>query len=262
VLCGIVVTGVLRGYREAQPYIRAWLEIREVSVSGATQLSRQEVLSRLALPPRATQLSIDTDRLALKLRSHPWIKEAQVSRRIPHGLQVRLVERRPAALLQHGAGSLLLDEDGYVLSVSLVASSAQDESALPVLVGIEPNPLIQGDAAARAAAKAAVQVAGLVDSVFPRSAQATPDGKGRRGRLQVDVTNPDNVVAHVNGLRFQFGSSGFEEKWDRYRRVESDLHVITASIGDGPSDAQSEIHLPGHEIDLRYQDKVIVRERG
>jgi hypothetical protein len=256
------MAGALRAYREAQPYIRAWLEIREVTVSGAMQLSRQEVLGRLALPPRATQLSIDTERLASKLRSHPWVKEAGVIRRIPHGLHVQLVERRAAALLQHGAGSVLLDEDGYVLSISLAASGTQDESALPILVGIEPNPLIQGDAAARAVAKAAVQVAGLVDSVFPRSVQSTPDGKGRRGRLQVDVTNPDNVVAHVNGLRFQFGSSGFEEKWDRYRRVESDLHVITASVGDGPSDAQSEIRLQGQEIDLRYQDKVIVRERG
>jgi cell division protein FtsQ len=261
VLFGLVLAGVVRAYREADPYIKDWLEIRQVTILGATQVTTKEVLGRLALPPRATQLSIDADRLASKLRTHPWVRDASVTRRLPHGLEVRLNERRAAASLQNGNGSLLLDEDGHVLSVSLVRNASAEEAPLPVLVGIEPNALMQGEAAARAAVKSAVEVAALVESLFPFSIQPAADGTTRRWKLQVDVTNPENVVAHVNGLRFQFGASGFEEKWERYRRVQSDLQ-LTASVGDGAADARSENRLQAHEIDLRYQDKVIVRERG
>jgi hypothetical protein len=261
VLSGLVLAGLLRAYWEANPYIKAWLEIREVTIVGAVQVTHKDVLSRLALPPRATQLSIDTDRLASKLRSHSWVRDVAVARRLPHGLEVQLKERRPAAYLQNGSTLLLLDDEGHVLSVSLLQESAENAS-LPVLIGIQPDALMHGEGTARAAVKSAVEVAALVETVFPFSVQPVAEGQGRRGKLQVDVTDLENVVAHVNGLRFQFGASGFEEKWSRYRRVGSDLQLTAASVGHGRSDARAEKSLQAQEIDLRYQDKVIVRERG
>jgi hypothetical protein len=66
------------------------------------------------------------------------------------------------------------------------------------------------------------------------------------GSLVIDVENPDNAIAHLDGLRLQFGTPPFGEKWERYQKVQP-----YAAVNAGPND-----------VDLRYPGKVIVRERG
>jgi len=131
--------------------------------------------------------------------------------------------------------NLLLDEEGRVLS----ALGEGDDPTLPVLLGIDPKRLIQGEAQSRQVARAGIELARLVSQAV-------------EGRLQVNAGNPDNLVASVQGLRFQFGPSSFEEKWVRYQRLQP---TIRARTDNGDSHFRS-------EIDLRYPGKVIVRERG
>jgi len=66
----------------------------------------------------------------------------------------------------------------------------------------------------------------------------------------VDVGRPDRQVATVRGRRFHFAPSSVEEQWRRYQQVE---RAVRASGGREMSHG---------DIDLRYQGKVIIRERG
>ncbi len=211
------------------------VEIKTVSVTGNDQVTRTELIDRLKLEPGASLVSVDTTRLAARLAAHPWVKEATVSRVLPHTLAVQVVERRPAAVLRSPSGSVLLDEEGRPLTLL----SESNEPALPVLFGINPKRVTNGDAEWLTAARKGIELAALLSRTFD-------------GRPEVDVSNPDNVVAYVQGLRLQFGTAEFEEKWNLYRKLEP--HVAGAA-GHGRSDGQS-------EIDLRYPGKVIVRERG
>jgi len=131
--------------------------------------------------------------------------------------------------------TLLLDEEGHALSTLTEAT----EPALPILVGLNPKRLLNGEAELIKTAQKGVEVAGMLARAFD-------------GRPEVDVANAENVVAYVQGLRLQFGHASFEEKWDLYRKLES--HVVGAAGGER-TDGRS-------EIDLRYPGKVIVRERG
>jgi cell division protein FtsQ len=251
----MVGTGGMLAYRELEPLLHAWLEIRQISIHGGRQVARKEVLDRLALDRNATLLSIQPERLADRLRAHPWVKDATVTRRLPHTLDVQLIERRPAAMLQTRSHPLLLDDEGHVLAIASDAPDAKDHLLLPVLLGIDPNAVVQGDATARRTAQASVRLASVLKA---------------DSRLEVDAANPDNLVAQVKGYRFQFGSTAFEEKWDRYQRVEPDLQA-NASAGSRSRDPRNretnfrsrERERPrAAEIDLRYPGKVIVRERG
>lgn len=222
-------------YRQAQPVLHEWLEVREVTVSGIHQLTREDVLERLGLQPGETLWSAKPAELNERLMTHPWIKQADVSRSLPHRLIVSVVERRPVALLKASSTALLLDKEGQILT----PLPALDVAEFPVLVGVDPDRVIQGDDRARQLVRNGIRLAGLLGDEFD-------------GLPEIDLGNPDNAVAYVQGLRFQFGPASFEEKWERYRKIDRTLHV---SVGD-------EQASPKHEIDLRYPGKVIVRERG
>jgi len=222
-------------YRDEKPLVAEWFQVREVTVSGTSRVTYEDVLERLRLQSGETLFSVNSTVLVDRLKSHPWIKEAIVNRALFHTLAVTITERRPAAVLRTPSLNLLLDEEGRVLSVL----GEEDDPVLPVLVGVDPRRLIQGQAQSRQVARAGIELAGLV-------------GQAVEGRPQVDAGNPENLVASVQGLRFQFGPSSFEEKWDRYRRLQPTLR---ARADNRSGQFRS-------EIDLRYPGKVIVRERG
>lgn len=222
-------------FREIRPLVADWFQVREVTLSGANHVMYEDVMERLGLQSSETLFSVNLTQLVNRLKSHPWIKEATVSRVLFHRLAVTITEHRPAAVLRAPSLSLLLDEEGRVLSVL----EGEDDLLLPVLVGIDPKRLIQGEAQSRQIAKAGIELAGLVGQAF-------------EGRPHVDAGNPGNLIASVQGLRFQFGPSSFGEKWDRYRKLQPSLRVRTDNSG---GQFRS-------EIDLRYPGKVIVRERG
>ena len=227
--------GAMPLYRDEKTLVADWFQVREVTVSGTNRVTYEDVLERLRLQSGETLFSVNSTELVDRLKSHPWIKEAAVNRALFHTLAVTITERRPAAVLRTPSLNLLLDEEGRVLSVL----GEEDDPVLPVLVGVDPRRLIQGQAQSRQVARAGIELAGLV-------------GQAVEGRPQVDAGNPENLVASVQGLRFQFGPSSFEEKWDRYRRLQPTLR---ARVDNGGGQFRS-------EIDLRYPGKVIVRERG
>ncbi len=220
---------------EGAPALHRWFEIREVTLTGHSQLTQAEVLARLGLKPGDSLLSVRTGQLEERVAAHPWVKDVSVSRVPPHTLAVHLTERRPAAVLKSATQTLLMAEDGQVLSVL----SQPEETGLPILTGIDPRRLMFGDERPRQAALAGIRLADLLGQSF-------------RGRAEVDVSDPQNAVAYVRGLRFQFGSTPFEDKWDRYRKLEP---AFRASLGERQAEGRN-------EIDLRYPGKVIVRERG
>lgn len=229
-LVGFAVWGGAAGYREAVPYLVKWFAVREITVNGNTQVTRREILERLSLKPDDTLLSLNPRRLEVRLEAHPWIKQATVSRRLFHTLAVHVVERRAAAVLRSTSMPLLLDEEGRALSILPEAT----DPGLPVLVGLDPKGVLNGETTLLQAARRGIEVAHLLSQAFAE-------------HPEVDVSDPGNTVAYVEGIRFQFGSSAFEEKWDRYRKME-------AFLPGGARESRS-------DVDLRYAGKVIVRER-
>jgi cell division protein FtsQ len=245
VAIGVTGWGVIEAYRYGKPIVNEWLEVREVTVTGTSQVTRQEVLDLLALQPGETLLSVHVRDLVEHLLAHPWIKEATVRRVVPHTLAVSIEERQAAAVLKAPSAPLLLDGEGHVLTVLAEA----DEPDLPLLTGIDPKALMLGEALSRQAAQAGIRLASLLGNEF-------------QGRPEVDMGNPENAIVYLQGLRFQFGPSSFEEKWRRYRKITT--HCMQPGNGCptlrvGAEGGQGDLR---NDIDLRYPGKVIVRERG
>ena len=230
-----LVWGLTMVMRAMGPVLQQGLEIREVVVEGIHHVTRAEVLERVVLKPGLGLHQVSTSFLAERLRTHAWIKEATVERRPPHLLHVTVLERTPAAIIRTGAEYWLSDESGYLLA----KLGRQDDQTLPLLTGLEPNSVLRGDARIRNAVQSGIALAKLIANTID-------------GRVEVDLANPLNVVASANGVRFRFGDDSLIDQWDRFQKVKPSFK--TASF-DGRKREVS-------EIDLRYDNRVIVRERG
>lgn len=221
--------------REIGPVLQGWLEIREVEVEGIHHVTKPEVLERLVLSSSMGLHQVSTAFLAERVRTHAWIKEATVERRPPHLLHVTVLERTPAAIIRIGADHWLSDESGYLLA----KLGRQDDETLPLLTGLEHQALQRGEARVRNAVQSGVVLAKLIANTLD-------------GRVEVDLANPSNVVASASGVRFQFGDDSLVDQWERFRKVKPSFKTASS---DGRKREVS-------EIDLRYDNRVIVRERA
>lgn len=229
-----LVWGLTIVTREMGPVLQGWLEIREVEVEGIHHVTKPEVLERLVLKPGMGLHQVSTAFLAERVQTHAWIKEATIERRPPHLLHVTVLERTPAAIIRTGTDHWLSDENGYLLA----KLGRQDDQTLPLLIGLDPQPLQRGEAGVRNAVQSGVVLAKLIANTLD-------------GRVEVDLTNFSNVVASANGVRFQFGGDSLVDQWERFRKVNPSYK--TAAVDDRKRTVS--------EIDLRYDNRVIVRER-
>lgn len=242
-LHGLVATaalglGLWSGFQIAHtlgPQMSTWFTIRQVTVTGANRVTYGEVLQRLSLQPSDTLLSIETGDLQQRLRSHPWVKRADIHRRPFHQLAIHIEERKPAAILKSSPANFYVDNEGVILS----KTNRKEEALLPFLRGINPGQLLKGETQAHRAVQAGLQVASMVSDAFP-------------GQPEVFAGNPLNIVALIDGVNIHFGSSPFEEKWGLFQTIHPAI----------PMSGGVEATQMSREIDLRYPSKVIVRERG
>ncbi|MCC6139523.1 MAG: FtsQ-type POTRA domain-containing protein [Nitrospira sp.] len=234
---GVVLAGwgLAVGVQRSGPLLQRLLEIKTVTVEGVHQIGKQELVDRLALKPGTPLHHIVTTAMKERVESHPWVKDAVVTRVPFHELRISVVERKPAAIVHANSENFLSDDEGHVL-----ARLGQDDNAMfPMVTGLGSRELLRGDADVRRAVKSGIELARLV-------------GQSIEGRLQVNAANPANLVASVRGVQFQFGEEAVSDQWERFQRVKPSLKTVTF---DGHSRG-------GNEIDLRYENRVIVRERG
>ncbi|WP_300972811.1 cell division protein FtsQ/DivIB [Sphingomonas sp. LHG3406-1] len=136
------------------------------------------------------QALVDLDLIRENLLQFGWVKDARVSRRLPDGLVVDIIERTPAAVWQQQGRLSLIDGDGVVLDAVRVDRMPD----LPLLIGPGAN-------------RQAVQLKRMIDSVptlKPQLASATWIG-GRRWDLTFatgeNVSLPEGEAAAAKALQ-------------------------------------------------------------
>jgi cell division protein FtsQ len=96
---------------------RLGLVVTDVKVEGRETTDRETILAALDAGPGTPILAMSPRRAKERLETLPWVRSAVVERRLPDTLYVRLVERKPLALWQHGGKLDLIDREGAVIPV-------------------------------------------------------------------------------------------------------------------------------------------------
>ena len=215
--------------------LKQLLEIRVITVEGAHHLAKQDVLDLAKVKPGTPLHHIVTTVIKEQVESHPWVKEAVVARAPLHELRISILERKPGAIVQTDTQNFLCDDEGYVLA----KLGQTDDEAFPIVTGLDSKGLLQGNESVRQAIISGIELAQLM-------------GKAFGSRLQVDAQNPSNLVASIRGVRFHFGDTAFGERWQRFQLVKSTIKPWNVDgHGQGVQD-----------VDLRYENRIIVREGG
>jgi len=117
-LFGAVVGGQYAQFIQAEGTIpdilakAAGFDIKAVTITGAHELTENEILAIAGVRPRNSLLLLDVAALRSRLKAIPLIKEASVSKLYPGRLLIEVEERQPYALWQKDGAVSIVARDG------------------------------------------------------------------------------------------------------------------------------------------------------
>ena len=225
--CLIVI--IMIGGRTAIQSVNEWTKIQQLTILGLHRLSREEITAKLNLSSNSSLWSIDTDRLSGVLEAHPWIRTVTFDRVFPHSLIVQVEERQPAAVLRASKQSYYIDSEGFLLPGKITKAG----QTLPVLKGMDSKFFSEQKDESHRRAKQAIHLAALLSERFS-------------GRPNVNVAHEHTTIVDLPRLRVRFGQQA-DRQWERFL-------VLYPSI-------RERIERQSQEVDLRFSQKVILRER-
>ncbi|MEK6683140.1 MAG: FtsQ-type POTRA domain-containing protein [Nitrospirota bacterium] len=209
-----------------------FFELQEIRTRGLERLDEADVLERLR--PASGEALFDLDLVSLQgtLLAEPWIKEVNLRREYPNRLSVQVIERYPVAVLAGRPVEAIVDETGAVIEAWPNGGEIPGSwSSLPLIHGIEAASLRDRDPAAVKRFSSAMAIL-----------RAAPAAAGQG--LDLDVGRRDDLRVQRHGVWIRFGSEPFDEKWERFLSVESEI---------------TRRHEGVQEVDLRFSEQVIVR---
>lgn len=106
--------------------------VKKIEVRGVERASKDDIYKLVSNSAERTGAwHADLDEIKGKIEKLAFVKTASVSRILPDGLSVAVVERIPVAIVRMSAGSFLADVDG-----NIIAPARDREKELPVtLIG-------------------------------------------------------------------------------------------------------------------------------
>jgi len=201
----------------------AGLEVHHVETTGFRQMDPRPVTD-IALAHQANRtpmLLVDLEDIRARLLQIGWVEDAQVSRRLPDTLAIRITERVPVAIWQHRGKLSLIDPDGIVLS--------------PVRLDAMPDlPLVIGPSANRQAASLD-RLLGGAPTLKPMLAGATWIG-GRRWDLRFQSGEV---------LALPEGEARAQAALVRFARLDGQVGLLGQGL------VRFDMRLPGKQMTIR-----------
>jgi cell division protein FtsQ len=225
-----ITAAILWGGRLAVRHVMASprFAVREIQVSLAAHVPRDEVLELAGVGEGDRLLGIDTDKVAALVAAHPWVASARVRRQLPSKLSIDITERRSAAAVTLG-GLYLVDETGHPFK----RASMEEADGLPVITGV--------DRAQYADLKDATEAA------FREALALLADYGARPGRPALSELNIDPRFGFTlflldGGAEVRLGRGDFSKKLARLDQI---FEAVKASAGLGAVKVVHLDHLDG-----------------
>ncbi|PZT74610.1 MULTISPECIES: cell division protein FtsQ/DivIB [unclassified Streptomyces] len=173
-------------------YGSSWLRTEDVRITGLGVLTPAEVERAAAVPMGTPLVSVDTGAIERRLRQKlPRIDEVDVVRSWPHGIGLKVTERKPVLLVKKGGKFIEVDDEGIRF-----ATVDKAPARVPLLeLAADRSPSLRRFGTDRLV-REAVRVAGDL-----------PDAVARDTRV-VRVTSYDAISLELGGDRTVMWGSG------------------------------------------------------
>jgi len=206
-----------------------------VNIDGLSRLTRQTIVEQAGITPKMNIFSLNLGAARKRLLAHPWIADAQITREIPNGIDIRVEEHHALAVVDVGS-RLLLNTRGDVFK----KWRPSDPQGLPLVKGLLLSDLSLGRQAPSRSLDAILSVlrhARQPGACFPI-----------RDIRVIDVDRDMGITLYLGG-HMRSIKMGFTEYPSKYERLKEILHYMTAA-GESPQ---------YRSIDIIDPDRVVVQ---
>ena len=221
---------------------QASVPVRAVEVRGAVHADSTEILGLAAVPDSSLLFALDPALIEDRVRRHPWVAEASVTRWLTGTLGISVTERVPVALALDAAGrpAFYFDAAGFRMPVESAAAGRSAAFDVPLLHGFGPyQPTMPVDDASVLDLLAALAALDDATDALVSSVERTPGGF-------VLLTAP---APGSGAIPVALGRGGFAEKLARLRPFW-DQAVLPRP------------DTPIRRIDLRFNGQIVTEESG
>jgi cell division septal protein FtsQ len=119
---------MLMGYRTVTA--SEFFNVKSVDIRGVNRTSKDDIAKIVdAQTERTGVWNADLAELRARIEKLTFVKSAAVSRVLPNGIRVNVIEKKPEAIASLSSGNFLIDGDGQIITA--VSSSDTD---LPVVI--------------------------------------------------------------------------------------------------------------------------------
>lgn len=181
-----------------------YLAVSSVIVTGAEKVAPEEAVELSGISEGQNILSFNAGEAVEGLKGNPWVKDAEVKRRLPGAVEIVITERVPAALVLLGGEFYVMDASGTVF----MKYSVTDRLDLPVVTGLTKNALKEGGAEAAG-------LLALMAVLKPREGFNLSD----ISEINVDPVFGLSIYTLDEGVRLAVGSGGFAAKLASFDKV-------------------------------------------
>jgi cell division septal protein FtsQ len=227
--------------------------VREIRVSPTQRVAYDQVVALAAVEIGDKLISIDTDAVAVRVASHPWVASARVRRELPSVLAIDVVERRAAAAALLG-GIYLIDESGHPFK----RATLDEADGLVLITGVTRQQYAAFRDASAAAFREALAIADEyraprdLPPVPPRGAppavspgDAAGPARPALSEVHIDPRYGFSLLLYDGGGEIRLGRGDYTDKLARLDRILAGLRALGAR---GPA-ALRTVHLDGPNRD-------------
>jgi cell division septal protein FtsQ len=131
----LLIGGALLGFTKLDNWLARspFFKIQKITVEGNKRVGEGEIITYSGLKIGQNLYAVDLDKTLERVKAHPWVKEVTISRRPPHGILIRIVEREPIAMMTLGGRLYAIGRDTVLMPL---ASSIPE---LPLFTGVRPD---------------------------------------------------------------------------------------------------------------------------
>jgi len=193
--------------------------IDDIQVTGLTRSTEDEIRTLAGVEMGDNSVALDTNELAHAIEKHPWVRKANVLRRLPRGLTLEITEHQPIALvaLEH---LYYVDADGEVIK----RLTPGESEILPVVTGLSKDDVAESDQLALSQIRAAL-------SFIEAWSRAKPNSTVEE--VHVGPSGTIAVALSADGVRVHLGPAPWDDAIARYDEIVADAAergVVPAEI--------------------------------
>lgn len=211
-IAALVVSGaVARAVRQASDAANAVVAdagfgISEVHLAGNQRTPPETILAALGFKPGESIFGADLQSARARLMQLDWVADADVQRRYPDAISVRLVEKLPFALWKSPQGTYVVERSGKLITNKNLPEFAH----LPFLVGDN----------------AAADAADLIDAVAAHRAVAA------RTKAYQRVSERRWNLILDGGVIVQLPEAGWQQQLDTLETLIVDNGILERSLSE------------------------------